>query len=265
MTQQSRKRSFGFPRAVLKFKFVIFSWSADVRQFCVALTSYLPSKLLMPSGFHQRANHREAVCADGTYGALWVPWISWGASVGKVPQWLMGGLLDGVHDAVSRILIPLIPSQHPVCHSLSPFIPPSPRDHDPGLWMGWERNRPLWQSLHFCGSQVLTQTHSLFPVGSKGMISLGTELWGLGEGVTWVKSSCSFYPLLCSRIHICMYIYILLELFYQTSGLAQRCSTKGDNLRYILQGLLNHSWASLRATAESTSWNQSLYACYLGV
>ena len=31
--------------------------------------------------------------------------------MGKVPQWLMGGLLDGVHDVFSRILIPLMPSQ----------------------------------------------------------------------------------------------------------------------------------------------------------
>lgn len=35
-------------------------------------------------------------------------------------------------------------------------------------------------------------------------------------------------------------------------------STKGDYLRYILQGLLNHSWVSLGATAEFTSWDQSL-------
>ena len=100
----------------------------------------------------------------GTYGALWVPWNSCGGSMGKEHQWLMGRLLDGVHDAFSRILIPLVPSQHPICHSLSPFIPPSHRNHDSELWMGWERNRPLWQSLHFCGSQVLTQTLSLFPV-----------------------------------------------------------------------------------------------------
>ena len=47
--------SFGFPRAVLKFKFIVFSWSIDLDQFSVVLTSYLPKQALDAI----RSTHRE--------------------------------------------------------------------------------------------------------------------------------------------------------------------------------------------------------------
>ena len=61
------KCSFGFPRAVLKFKFVVFSWSADLDQFCVVLTSYLPKQALDATRSTHRADCRVAVC----YGDIW--------------------------------------------------------------------------------------------------------------------------------------------------------------------------------------------------
>ena len=45
---------------------------------------------------------------------------------GGIPLQLIGSLPNGVHEAVSRICIPLKSSENPGCSSLSPSLPPSP-------------------------------------------------------------------------------------------------------------------------------------------
>lgn len=52
-------------------------------------------------------------------------------------------LLDGVWHAVGRICIPLMPSEHPICHSPISFPPSSHIAHDAVLRMEGERNEPL--------------------------------------------------------------------------------------------------------------------------
>ena len=50
-------------------------------------------------------------------------------------QRLLGKLLDGVCDVVSRICIPLMPTRSPICPSPSHFLLPSHESHDSILWM----------------------------------------------------------------------------------------------------------------------------------
>lgn len=111
----------------------------------------------------------------------------------------MGRPLNGVWDAVNRILVPLMPLESP--DGLAPrlFPPRSPLAYDSGLWMGQEKNDPLWQLLAQLEKQVFIHMLSLLPEGEitgRKNISFGPKLCCLGEGVMRVKS-CYSYPLQC--------------------------------------------------------------------
>lgn len=64
-----------------------------------------------------------------------------GISAGKVFPATCGQTSDGVHDAVIKICVPLMPSRSPICHSPSLFPPASHAAHD--LVLEVEKNEPL--------------------------------------------------------------------------------------------------------------------------
>lgn len=135
-----------FPKGRAKAQVVVSPWPTDSGHFS-ACAHYLSAKSgsCHHWGCTQGASHM--------MGCVWVrcayycgcPCASWGDLFMRYPHWLMCGLLDGIHNAVCRICIPLIPSKNPICHYTSLFSPPSREAHDSVLWIGFERNGPLWQ------------------------------------------------------------------------------------------------------------------------
>ena len=81
--------------------------------------------------------HRVLWVAVGLLRDLWV-----GHS-----QWLMGRLLGGIHDGVSRTRALLMPSESPVCFSPSLFPPAGHAARPSVLWMGRDRNELLLHNL----------------------------------------------------------------------------------------------------------------------
>lgn len=69
--------------------------------------------LLAKAHFHCHHECTQGVrleeCVGEGCGALGVPIGQLGGPMGKVPLWLTGRLLDGVHGSVSGIPIPLMP------------------------------------------------------------------------------------------------------------------------------------------------------------
>lgn len=84
----------------------------------------------------------------------------------RCPQWLMRRLLDGVHAADSRIHVRLMPSENPICCPSNHFPSASCEAQDSVLlWVGGERNEPLWLHHTQLRKQILTHTQSLSPAG----------------------------------------------------------------------------------------------------
>ena len=111
-----------------------------------------------------RSTHREP--ATGCRGAVWVrhaepwwyPYARWGDLWARHSQQLMGRLLDGVHNTVSRICILLMSSKRPICCSPTP----SHAAHNSVLRMQQERIGSPWQ----CPTQLMfTHTLPFHPTG----------------------------------------------------------------------------------------------------
>ena len=108
-----------------------------------------------------------------------------GGSTDEVSPVSHGQLLDEVHNAVTRICSPLMPYEGPTCHSPSHFTFPTSVAHNSVLWMGWERNGPLWQ--HSTQLEKLSaHLHALtFPFGRNLGPRRSLLAWScatLGEG-----------------------------------------------------------------------------------
>ena len=112
--------------------------------------------------------HRELVTG---WECMWVGfmehwgclWARWGYLWVRCPQGLMGRLLGRVYDMVSRICIPLMPSESSSYNSPSLFPTPKSWSSSFSTLDGEERNKPLWQQSHCLGSQVGTNSLSLSP------------------------------------------------------------------------------------------------------
>ena len=126
-------------------------------------------------------------------------WFTWGYMLVRHHQWLMGGLLDGVHNIVNRICAPSMSSRSPICHS--PSLSPPPVMQLMTEYSGWsEREMGLLGNIpHRWGSYTLTHTLLCSPWERSQVkkVSLGTELCHIGGGMMQVKSDCSSSPLLC--------------------------------------------------------------------
>lgn len=142
--------------------------------------------------------------------------------MGKVSQGLVGSLLDGVHEAVSRIHLPLMSSKSPICCFTSLFPSSSHVPPDSVLWMGQKINEPLWKHLHSWGSWKIIHVLFALQENSQAKIPLGPKLCCLGGTVMWIKSKYYSYPLQCIQIRICF----LLQQCGRTSPLEIWTSTK---------------------------------------
>ena len=137
----SHRLPFAFPRVELKFTFVVSLWPTDSGGFLHMLTSCLPMLVFADLRSTLRAGDSVAVCVGEARRVLGLPMCYLEGSVGRHSQRLLGVLFHGVWEAVSGIHVSLIPPENLICPSHSLF-PPS--THDSGLWMGWEKNGPLW-------------------------------------------------------------------------------------------------------------------------
>lgn len=80
-------------------------------------------------------------------------------------QWIVGGLLDGVHNAANQVCLSLVPFKSPICCSTSLFLPPSHAAHNAALWTGQERNGAFGSIEHSWGMGEAHSTLSLSPTG----------------------------------------------------------------------------------------------------
>ena len=150
------------------------------------LTSYLPKLLSPTSEVHTWSwPQGGGVCSWGTWstgsacgqlGDLWANCL----------QQLMGRLLSGVHDTVSRIHVPLTPSESPICHSPSLF--PSPVRQLMTQYSGWDkREMGLFGIVLHCWEAACSLTCFHFTPWEKSLakkvISLHWAMppWGTGD------------------------------------------------------------------------------------
>ena len=126
----------------------------------------------------------------------------------------LGRLLDGVHEAVSRIHLPLMSSKSPVCCSPSLFPPSNNAPLDSVLWMGQKINEPLWKHLHSWGSWKII--HVLFPLqeNSQAKISLGPKLCCLGGDSDVDKVKIFLLP---SPMHPNSYLFFAPTVWWNLS------------------------------------------------
>ena len=139
---------FAFPRSELKLKFVVSLWSTDSASFLSVFTSPLPKFALTAT---EGVNREPAIgwgqCGYG--GGAQSSGMSLchlrGGSTGEASPGLIGELLDGILDILSRICIPLNAFWESYLKFSSLFLTPSHAAHDSVLWLGWERDGPLGQ------------------------------------------------------------------------------------------------------------------------
>lgn len=118
------------------------------------------------------------VCRSEEFGVLGFPWSSWQDLWARCPQRLVGRLLGGVCNMVSRICVPLMPSESPICCSLNLFPPPPQTQYS-----GWDRREmSLFGIIPTAGetgcSPTCCQPPSPQPPGKimAGTVFLGIEL-----------------------------------------------------------------------------------------
>lgn len=117
-----------------KLKFAVSPWHVYLVQHSVY--AHQPSAKVHLCFYWENARGAgHSVCVQGgahtKHAEHWVcPWASWWDMQVRCPRQLAGGLLDGVRDAVSRILNSLMPSESPICHSHFFFSPLSCVAHD---------------------------------------------------------------------------------------------------------------------------------------
>lgn len=111
-----------------------------------------------------------------------------------------GKPLVGVYVVVSRIHVPLVPAECPICLSPSSFPSRRSAAQDSVLWMEWRRRRPLGKHPALLGRPG-TDSHALTLPCRRNHRRRGSLLAlscaALEEGVIWVKSNCFSYPLQC--------------------------------------------------------------------
>lgn len=104
---------------------------------------------LLPSGACTRSQPQgRGACVAEACWELGVPRASWGNPWVRCSQWpcslRVGFLMNSV---MQFVCFPLMSSKTLFWYSLCCFLPPAPSHaaHSSVLWIGWERNEPLWQ------------------------------------------------------------------------------------------------------------------------
>ena len=220
---------FCFPGVVLGVRFVVCPWPADSPGL-----SGLTSHLLKLACTAIRSVQGELTMG---LGCAWVGslecwgclWASWWDPWARCPQRLVGRLLSGVCSLVSRICVPLTPSESPVCCPASLFLPPRLST----LTGAGEKWTSL-ESSHTAGGAGCLCTCSHPPShGRNHCWDCLSWHWAVlpWERVMWVKSHQSSYLSKASkcRFFCCCCSSNMLELLHWTSGFPWMLSSACDS------------------------------------
>ena len=157
---------FVFPRVELNVQVCfLFPKPAGLGQLSVCILTSVLQRLPLTTlqGTHRKPTMEE-VCVDEAHRALEVPLGQLGDSQRRQPQQLMGRLLNGVHDTVHRISVPLMLSKSPVCWSISHSL--HLQSCSTPQYSRWgEKEAGLFGSIfHKLGKLGLTHTLSISPI-----------------------------------------------------------------------------------------------------
>ena len=208
------------PSPKLKLKSAFPLWPADSSWLSLhVLTSCLQKHTLAPLlGGHVGCWPQGEGCLGKACSELEAPVGHLGGSAGKASP-AAHGWASWWNPPHSRICIPLISSESPMCHSPSPFSPPSHAAHKPVFWTGGNRTVPVQLGKPGAHSPALISPSQERSQAEN--ISQSPKLCRLGWGVLRVKSNHSPYPLWYIQSHI-----FLLQHCAGTSSLETGISTK---------------------------------------